>query len=96
MKYVEYVREKITLKDFEDKLNMKFKKIELRDNHLKLSLLNKNAAVYLRCSDIKQLFGFNFNLFDKSVSVKDNVLSREVDIEMYKGDMKKWLKIQRK
>lgn len=94
MKCVKYTRKKIAFKEFEDKLNVKIKKIEIREDHLKLSLdAEPVVCIYLLCQDIKDILQIKENLFGyEHLSVKGRFITYGEDDELFRGRVEKWIK----
>lgn len=95
MRIVKYKKIEIKKEEFEEKLNMKIKAIDFEDDFIRLRKEkadpgDADASVLLLCEDIKDLFGVNYNMLDQNFEVKNNVVSYNEEVEVFRGKVAKW------
>jgi len=73
MRIVTREKAKITKEDFSKLLGVPVKSIELKGSHFKVTVPGKGIQfhdIYLRCADMKGVFGFEENIFDNATAMK--------------------------
>lgn len=95
MKISKVVKKTIGLKEFSEKLDYNFTSMKIEDSYLALrGEKPENIKVCLRCSDIKELFGIDINVFDKDdgVTVTKAGLTVDFQEELYKDSSSKFMR----
>jgi hypothetical protein len=89
MKIIKTEKQEILKEDFEKKLGIKIKEwIRPEDDSFLKIYTENDYIIYLRCEDIKTLFGFNINVFDTNVKFEKNKIVLKDKREVYKGKVK--------
>lgn len=99
MKITKQENQKISYSQIEKKLGVEIEKITHGEDDIFLRIYSRDGRKFvLQCVDFQELMDLDYNIFEDSVKI--NVKNREIEVqlnnELYRGGVAKWLKMLRR
>jgi hypothetical protein len=96
MRAIKFEKAFIPMAMINEALGVEVDSLKIGDDTIKCTIKDK-AIVYLRCSDLKQLFKLKVNILDAdSLKVSKKGIQYFTEKEIFKGTVSKWKKNTKK